>query len=79
MSSYGIRYADRAAQMKAALPSAQRASLEALEKKLSNSPFGHGARNNNDNSWSAFFLGGMITYVVSDHHLVVNVINLITL
>lgn len=78
MRTYGIRYTDRAAEMKAALPSAQRASLESLERKLSAEPFGHGARSNRDNTWTAFFRGGMITYIVSNRHLVINVINLIS-
>jgi hypothetical protein len=63
--------------MKASLPSAQRASLERLEMKLSAEPFGHGARSNRDNSWTAFFTGGMITYIVSNRHLMINVIHLI--
>jgi hypothetical protein len=79
LSAYAIRYTDRAAELKHALPAAQRASLEELEGKLRVCPFDHGARSNRDNSWSAFFTGGMITYVVSNRHLVINVINLINM
>lgn len=79
MSAYAVRYADRAARAKSALSTTQRSALETLEKKLSSNPFGHGARSNRDNSWSAFFTGGMITYVVSNRHVVINVIDLVTL
>jgi hypothetical protein len=79
VAEYAIRYADRAAQAKASLPAAQRASLESLEKRLRTAPFGHGARSNRDNTWSAFFTGGMITYIVSNRHLVINMIDLIRL
>jgi hypothetical protein len=71
---YTIRYTNKAAQHKASLPEAQRVSLETLEKKLSLNPFGHGASSNRDNSWSAVFAGGFITYVVSNRHVVINVI-----
>lgn len=77
MSAYAIRYADRAARAKSSLSTAQRSALGALEKRLSSNPYGHGARSNRDNSWSAFFTGGMITYVVSNRHVVVNVIDLL--
>lgn len=65
----------RSSAIKNSLPSAQKASLEALEKKLRTNPFGNGAQSNRDNSWSAFFTGGMITYVVSNVHVVINVID----
>lgn len=79
MSAYSIRYADRAAQRKAALAGPPRASLEALEKQLSLNPFKPPATSNRDNSWSAAFTGGFITYVVSNRHVVINVIDLLSL
>ncbi|MFE1309262.1 hypothetical protein [Streptomyces sp. NPDC058755] len=79
MSAYSIRYVDRAAQRKAAPTGPQRASLEALEKRLSLHPFGPPAISNRDNSWSAAFTGGFITYVVSNQHVVINVIDLVAL
>ncbi|GAB2994271.1 hypothetical protein GCM10023080_070850 [Streptomyces pseudoechinosporeus] len=79
MSAYSIRYVDRAAQCKAALASPQRASLEELEKRLSLNPFGPPAISNRDNSWSAAFKGGFITYVVSNRHVVINVVDLVAL
>ncbi|WP_431783289.1 hypothetical protein [Streptomyces chumphonensis] len=78
MSVYAIRYTDRAAQRREALPGAQRSALEQLEKQLCANPFA-GARSNQDNSWSAFFAGGMITYVVSNRHIVINVIDLLAM
>ncbi|GAA3982059.1 hypothetical protein OG252_27500 [Streptomyces sp. NBC_01352] len=77
MSAYAIRYVDRAAQRKAALNVPQAASLESLEKRLSLNPFGPPAISNRDNSWSAAFTGGFITYVVSNRHVVINVIDLV--
>ncbi|WP_411151945.1 hypothetical protein [Streptomyces sp. A30] len=77
MSAYAIRYVDRAAQRKAALNVSQAASLEDLEKRLSLNPFGPPAISNRDNSWSAAFTGGFITYVVSNRHVVINVIDLV--
>ncbi|MCZ7416353.1 MULTISPECIES: hypothetical protein [unclassified Streptomyces] len=77
MSTYAIRYAERAARRKAALPAPQRSALERLEKQLSANPFGNGARSNQDNSWTAFFTGGMTVYVVSNRHVVINVIDLV--
>ncbi|MFE0136653.1 hypothetical protein ACFWY6_34585 [Streptomyces sp. NPDC059037] len=79
MSSYSIRYADRAVQRKAGLAASQRASLEDLEKRLILNPFGPPAMSNRDNSWSAAFKGGFITYVVSNRHVVINVIDLVAL
>ncbi|MER6091471.1 hypothetical protein [Streptomyces bluensis] len=79
MSAYSIRYVDRAAQRKVALPEPQRASLEALEKRLCLDPFGPPAIRNRDNSWSAAFKGGFVTYVVSNRHVVINVIDLVAL
>ncbi|MEV0280575.1 hypothetical protein AB0I22_29870 [Streptomyces sp. NPDC050610] len=79
MSAYEIRYADRAAQRKAALTSPQRSALEGLEKRLSRNPFDPPARSNRDNSWSADFTGGFITYVVSNRHVVINVVDLVAL
>ncbi|WP_031225450.1 hypothetical protein [Streptomyces roseochromogenus] len=79
MSAYSIRYVERAAQRKAALAGPQRASLETLEKQLSLNPFGPPAISNRDNSWSAAFTGGFITYVVSNRHVVINVIDLVAL
>lgn len=79
MSAYAIRYADRAAQRKAALSAPQHASLEDLEKRLSLNPFGPPAISNRDNSWSAAFTGGFITYVVSNRHVVINVVDLVAL
>jgi hypothetical protein len=79
VSAYAIRYADRAAQRKAALSAPQRASLEDLEKRLSLNPFGSPAISNRDNSWSAAFQGGFITYVVSNRHVVINVVDLVAL
>ncbi|MFE7130302.1 hypothetical protein ACFVIM_05550 [Streptomyces sp. NPDC057638] len=75
MPSYAIRYSDRAATQKRNLPAAHRASLEVLEKRLTSDPYGFGAKSNKDNSWSAFFTGGFINYVVSNNHLMINVIN----
>lgn len=77
MSTYGIRYVDRAAQRKAALPAARRTSLANLEKLLALNPFGPPAVSNRDNSWSAGFQDGFVTYVVSNRHAVVNVIDLV--
>ncbi|MER5753155.1 hypothetical protein [Streptomyces sp. NPDC002088] len=77
MSAYTIRYVDRAARRKAALGASQRASLEELEKRLSLNPFGPPAISNRDNSWSAAFQGGFLTYVVSNRHVVINVIDLV--
>ncbi|MDN3259762.1 hypothetical protein QWJ26_08025 [Streptomyces sp. CSDS2] len=79
MSAYSIRYGERAARRKAALPGAQRASLESLEKRLVLNPFGPPAASNRDNSWSAAFAGGFITYIVSNRHVVINVIDLVAL
>lgn len=79
MSAYAIRYVDRAALCKAALSAPQRLSLEELEKRLSLNPFGPPAVSNRDNSWSAAFQGGFITYVVSNRHVVVSVIDLVAL
>lgn len=79
MSAYAIRYVERAAQHKARLSAPQAQSLEELEKRLSLNPFGSPAVSNRDNSWSAAFRGGFITYVVSNRHVVVNVIDLVAL
>ncbi|SDC89030.1 hypothetical protein [Streptomyces prasinopilosus] len=79
MSAYAIRYVDRAAARKAALPDAQHTSLEDLEKLLTLDPFGPPALSNRDNSWSAAFRGGFVTHVVSHRHVVVNVIDLVAL
>lgn len=79
MSAYAIRYVDRAAQCKAALTGAQRMSLDELEKRVSLNPFGAPAISNRDNSWSAPFQGGFITYVVSNRHVVINVVDLVAL
>ncbi|MDF3142887.1 MULTISPECIES: hypothetical protein [unclassified Streptomyces] len=79
MSAYAIRYAERAAQRKAALNPSQRASLDDLEKRLSLNPFGPPAISNRDNSWSAAFAGGFITYIVSNRHVVINVVDLVVL
>ncbi|MET7847579.1 hypothetical protein ABZT48_04910 [Streptomyces avermitilis] len=79
MSAYVIRYVDRAAQRKSALTAPQHASLEELEKRLSVNPFGPPAISNRDNSWSASFKGGFITYVVSNRHVVINVVDLVAL
>lgn len=79
MSAYAIRYADRAAQRRAALSPPQRASLEDVEKRLSVNPFGPPAISNRDHSWSAAFTGGFITYVVASRHVVINVIDLVAL
>ncbi|MFD3501654.1 hypothetical protein [Streptomyces sp. NPDC058678] len=79
MSAYAIRYVDRAAHRKAALKAPQRASLEELEKRLSLNPFGPPAISNRDNSWSAAFQDGFITYVVSNRHVVINVIDVVAL
>ncbi|MER6110155.1 hypothetical protein [Streptomyces hirsutus] len=79
MSSYLIRYVDRAAARKAALPDSQRTSLENLEKLLTLNPFGPPALSNRDNSWSAAFQGGFVTYVVSNRHVVINVIDFVAL
>ncbi|WAX79289.1 hypothetical protein [Streptomyces sp. KMM 9044] len=77
MSAYVIRYVDRAAQRKAALPASRRTSLENLEKLLVLNPFGPPAVSNRDNSWSAGFQNGFVTYVVSNRHVVINVIDLV--
>ncbi|MCX2927516.1 hypothetical protein [Streptomyces sp. NEAU-W12] len=77
MSAYVIRYVDRAAQRKAALPASRRTSLENLEKLLVLNPFGPPAVSNRDNSWSAGFQDGFVTYVVSNRHVVINVIDLV--
>ncbi|MEV0483926.1 hypothetical protein AB0I69_25365 [Streptomyces sp. NPDC050508] len=79
MSAYAIRYVARAAQRKATLTAPQRASLEELEKRLILNPFGPPAISNRDNSWSAAFKGGFITYVVSNRHVVINVVDLVAL
>lgn len=79
MSAYDIRYADRAARCRAGLSAPQRVSLEELEKRLSLNPFGAPAISNRDNSWSASFKGGFITYVVSNRHVVINVVDLVAL
>ncbi|WP_405448159.1 hypothetical protein OG350_17930 [Streptomyces achromogenes] len=79
MSAYSIRYVERAALRKTALPGPQRASLESLEKRLVFNPFGPPAASNRDNSWSAAFTGGFITYIVSNRHVVINVIDLVAL
>ncbi|MFJ8505939.1 hypothetical protein [Streptomyces avermitilis] len=79
MTAYVIRYVDRAAQRKSALTTPQHASLEELEKRLSVNPFGPPAISNRDNSWSASFRGGFITYVVSNRHVVINVVDLVAL
>ncbi|MFD4632595.1 hypothetical protein ACFVYR_12640 [Streptomyces sp. NPDC058284] len=79
MSLYLIRYADRAAQRKAGLAAPQLAALEDLEKRVIRNPFGPPAMSNRDNSWSAAFKGGFITYVVSNRHVVINVIDLVAL
>jgi hypothetical protein len=79
VSAYAIRYVDRAARRKAALSPPQRTSLEELEKRLSLNPFGTPATSNRDNSWSASFEGGFITYVVSNQHVVINVIDMVAL
>ncbi|MGW7354881.1 type II toxin-antitoxin system RelE family toxin [Streptomyces sp. NPDC054784] len=76
MASYQIRYTDRAATQKNSLPQDQKSSLKELEKRLKNNPY-QGARSNRDNSWSADFTGGFITYIVSNNHLVINVINVV--
>ncbi|MFJ2742011.1 hypothetical protein ACIO3O_20385 [Streptomyces sp. NPDC087440] len=76
---YAIRYADRAARCRAALVAPQRASLAALEKQLARNPFGAPATSNRDNSWSAAFTGGFVTYIVSNRHVVVNVVDLVAL
>jgi hypothetical protein len=77
LTTYGIRYGDRAARQRQALSDVQRASLAALEKRLSANPFGNGALSNRDNSWSAAFAGGFITYVVSNRHVVVSVVDIV--
>ncbi|MEU0115066.1 hypothetical protein ABZ137_15375 [Streptomyces bobili] len=79
MSAYAIRYIDRATQRRTALRGPQLASLEALEKQVCLNPFGPPAISNRDNSWSAAFQGGFITYVVSNRHVVINVIGLVAL
>ncbi|MBT2400689.1 hypothetical protein J7E96_06605 [Streptomyces sp. ISL-96] len=79
MSAYAIRYADRAARRKAALSAPQRTSLAELEKRLALNPFGPPATSNRDNSWSAAFTGGFVTYVVSNRHIVINVVDLVAL
>ncbi|GAA2269770.1 hypothetical protein GCM10010145_00080 [Streptomyces ruber] len=79
MNPYATRYVERAARRRAALSTPRRASLEALEKRLSLNPFGTPALSNRDNSWSASFEGGFITYVVSNRHVVINVIDLVAL
>jgi hypothetical protein len=50
-----------------------------LEKRLVLNPFGPPAASNRDNSWSAAFTGGFITYIVSNRHVVINVIDLVAL
>ncbi len=54
-------------------------SLDELEKRLSLNPFGAPAISNRDNSWSAPFQGGFITYVVSNRHVVINIVDLVAL
>ena len=75
MATYTIRHAERARAVRYCLTPRQRSSLQALEKELAGNPFGCGAKSNRDSSWSAFFLGGMITYVVSNRHLIINVLD----
>ncbi|WP_217167292.1 hypothetical protein [Streptomyces sp. AC512_CC834] len=79
MSSYVIRYVDRASERKAALPAPQRTSLDDLEKLLIANPFGPPAVSNRDDNRSAGIRNGFITYVVSSRHVVVNVIDLVAL
>lgn len=79
MSAYTIRYVERAARRKAALAAPQRSALESLEKRISLNPFGPPAQSNRDSSWSASFAGGFITYVVSNRHVVINVIDLVAI
>ncbi|WP_405611802.1 hypothetical protein OG292_09455 [Streptomyces sp. NBC_01511] len=79
MSVYAIRYADRAARRKGELTAPQRSALSALEKRLAVNPFGAPATSNRDNSWSATFTGGFVTYVVSNRHVVINVVDLVAL
>ncbi|GGJ73827.1 hypothetical protein GCM10011583_01530 [Streptomyces camponoticapitis] len=79
MSTYAIRYADRAARRKAALSAPQRDALSSLEKQLAANPFGPPATSNRDNSWSAAFAGGFVIYVVSNRHVVINVVDLVAL
>ncbi|WP_307835209.1 hypothetical protein [Streptomyces adelaidensis] len=70
---------DRAARRKATLTAPQRAALEELEKRISLNPFGSPAQSNRDSSWSAPFAGGFITYVVSNRHVVIDVIDLVAI
>ncbi|MFI0091129.1 hypothetical protein [Streptomyces bobili] len=79
MSAYAIRYIDRAAQRRTALRGPRLASVEALEKQVCLNPFDPPAISNRDNRWSAAFQGGFITYVVSNRHVVINVIDLVAL
>ncbi|WBB58881.1 hypothetical protein O7599_25160 [Streptomyces sp. WMMC500] len=75
MATYTIRYAERARAAKDCLSPRQKSSLEVLEKRLAGNPYGFGAQSNRDSSWSAFFTGGVITYVVSNRYLIINVID----
>ncbi|MET9556879.1 hypothetical protein [Streptomyces sp. NPDC006645] len=79
MSAYAIRYADRAARCRATLTGPQLVALAALEKRLAVNPYGPPATSNRDNSWSAAFAGGFVTYVVSNRHVVINVVDLVAL
>ncbi|WP_234445393.1 hypothetical protein [Streptomyces rimosus] len=49
-----------------------------MEKRLSLNPFGAPAKSHRDDSWSATFEGGFVQYVVSNRHVVINVIDLVT-
>jgi hypothetical protein len=77
VATYAIRYASRAAEQKATLSASQKASLEGLEKRLCGNPFSHGAVSNRNNSWTASFACGFITYIVSNRHVVINVIDVV--
>ncbi|MFD3525486.1 hypothetical protein [Streptomyces sp. NPDC058653] len=79
MSVYAIRYAERAARRRAALSGPPLVALSALEKRLAINPYGPPATSNRDNSWSAAFAGGFVTYVVSNRHVVINVVDLVAL
>lgn len=52
---------------------------KALRRGSSLNPFGPPAQDNRDSSWSASFTGGFITYVVSNRHVVINVIDLVAI
>lgn len=77
MATYAIRYGDVACKQKQNLPGRHRKNLEELERKLQKNPFGHGAKSNGDNSWTAPFSGGMILYTVSNRHVVINIIRIV--